>query len=426
MTNHCQRTSICLLRRLMRAGLSLAAAAFTLGAVGTVESAAANWPGFRGFSQCHTDDNQLPVHWDHETKSAWQVDLPGIGQSSPAVWGDHVFVTSVEGANKEILHLLCVELATGRELWQLSWKSSFPEKDSDYISKASPTPAADNERVYALFEGGDLIALTHDGKEAWRRRLTDDFGAFEGNHGQGSSPVLTEQGVVVLVDQKGPSFIASFDKSTGKTQWKTDRDTTTAWSTPLVIQRAGRAEIVVSASGTLAAYDPTDGAVLWSRDDFDGNNVPSPVFDGDTVLVACGKKGASRAMRIKNGQCGVAWIANEVSSAFGSPLIHRGRAYFVSDAGIAYCYGLASGDLLWDERIGGSTWASPLAAGDRIYFFGKNGRTTLVRASDHFEIEAECEIAVDAKDRIYGYAAAGGRLIFRLGSRLICFSGQPD
>ena len=391
---------------------------------GALATGATDWPGFRGFSQSHTGDTNLPLKWTEETKPAWRAALPGTGQSSPIIFGANVFVTSVEGTNKESLHLLCFDLATGTERWRKQWTSSAPEKDSDYISKAAPTPAADADRVYALFESGDFIALTHDGKELWRRELATDYGPFEGNHGQGSSPSLTGHGVVVLVDHKGQSFIASFDKATGVTQWNTDRETSSAWSTPLVVERGGREEIIASASGSLIAYAPANGERLWERDGFDGNNVPSPTTDGEHLLIGSRKKGANQAVRLDGRTVADGWLAAEATSAFGSPLIHRGRAYYVSDAGLVYCYRLADGEPLWDGRIGDSTWASPLAAGERIYFFGKNGRTTVIAPADELAVLAENALSVDPKDRVYGYAVADGRLVFRLGSELVCLAGK--
>jgi outer membrane protein assembly factor BamB len=404
-------------------GLVLAGACLLAGTGFPPDATAGNWPGFRGSAQAHTDAAaRLPVRWSADTAPAWETTLPGTGQSSPVIWDGRVLVTAIDGANKETLHLLCVELATGKELWRKTWESSFTEKDSEYVSKAAPTPAVDGERVYVLFESGDLIALTHGGEEIWRRELTKDFGKFEGNHGQGSSPVLTPRGVVVLVDHKGQSFIASFDQASGRTQWKTDRETTSAWSTPLVLERAGRTEVIASASGSVTAYHPDDGSVLWTHEGLEGNNVPSPATDGSIFLVGSRKKGANVALREAGGKTEVAWQANDATSAFGSPLVHDGRAYFASDAGVAYCYRLNTGELLWDARIADATWASPLAAGPRIYFFGKNGKTTIVKAADEFVVEAECEIPVDSKDRVYGYAVSEGRIVFRLGGKLVCLT----
>jgi len=317
--------------------------------------------------------------------------------------------------------VLAFDLDSGRELWQREWSSSFPEQDTDYVSKAAPTPAVDAERVYVLFESGDLFALSHVGKEIWHRAITRDFGPFEGNHGQGSSPLVAHNAVVVLVDHKGPSYIVAFDQADGTTRWRTDRSTSSAWSSPVLVERHGKGEVITRASGSVIAYDPTDGSVRWSHEGLDGNNVPSPTTDGSLVLVGTRKKGANLALRVAaDDTTAVAWTSPVATSAFGSPLLHQGRAYFVSDAGIAYCHRLDSGELLWDERIGDSTWAAPLAAGERVYLFSKNGQTTILRSADTFEVLARNTLEVDPKDRLYGYAVAKDRFVFRFGSRLLC------
>lgn len=238
------------------------------------------------------------------------------------IWGGRVFVTSVEGARKETLGLLAFDQHNGRELWQREWTSSFPEQDSDYISKAAPTPAVDDERVYVLFESGDLFALSHEGQEIWHRALTRDFGPFSGNHGQGSSPLLAQDTVVLLMDHQGPSFIAAFDRAAGTTRWKTDRSTTSAWSSPVLVDRHGRSEIVASASGSVIAYDPTDGSVRWSHEGLEANNVPSPSADGAIVLVGSRRKGANLALRVSaDDTTTVAWtsILETVFTAMRSP-----------------------------------------------------------------------------------------------------------
>lgn len=385
------------------------------------QAESAHWPGFRGFTQSHADDVSLPLKWSADTALAWEAELPGSGQSSPVIWEDQVFVTSIEGAKKETLNLLCFDLKTGKEIWRRQWASSFTETDSDYISKAAPTPAVDEKGLYVLFESGDLIGVAHDGKELWRRKLTEDYAVFEGNHGQASSQLLTADSVVVLMDHKGASFIAAFDKATGVAQWKKDRDTTSAWSSPILFKHKGREVIVTSASGIVVGYAPKDGAVIWSKDGLDGNNVPSPSAAGDFIVVGSRKKGANVVLRIDaDDQLSIAWTSPEATSAFGSPLIHEGRVYFVSDAGIVFCHRLESGEAIWDSRIGDSTWAAPLAAGDRVYFFGKGGKTTILRAGDALDVLAENTITVDPKDRVYGYAVAPGKFVFRLGARLVC------
>ena len=381
---------------------------------------AKHWPGFRGGGNSVSPVLTLPERWS-DGSVAWRAPLPGSGQSSPVIWGDRLFTTSAEGANKETLHILCHDWATGLELWRREFHNSVPEKVTPYISRSAPTPAVDENRVYALFESGDLVSLTHGGQTVWKRNLSRDYGPFEGNHGQGASPVLSSRGLVVVMDHKGDSFIASFTKGTGKTLWKTPRNTSSAWASPVIRRRAnGGEEIVCSASNTVAGYDPTQGTLLWNFDGIDGNNVPTATAFGKWLFIGSNNKNNSLLLRLENGQPEIAWKAAEASSSFGSPLIHNGRVYLVNKAGVLFCYALESGRPLFDRRLPASTWASPLGAGNRIWFFCKNGSTIVIESADTPKVLSEASLKIAGNDRVYGYAVASGKLVFRLGAELIC------
>lgn len=354
--------------------VSLFAAVFLLvGGVGSESISSKHWPGFRGDGNSVAAVQTLPESWD-DGSVAWRASLPGLGQSSPVIWGNRLFTTSTEGVNKETLYIFCHDMETGAELWRRELHNSVPEKVTGYISRSAPTPAVDAKRVYALFESGDLISLSHEGRMVWKRNLSGDYGPFEGNHGQGASPALSSRGLVVVMDHKGDSFIASFAKNTGKTLWKTPRDTSSAWASPVIRRRAdGGEEIVCSASKTVAGYDPERGTLLWNFNDIAGNNVPTATAFGGWIFVGSSSKNNALLLRLENGKPTVAWKAAEASSSFGSPLIHKGRVYLVNKAGVLFCYALESGQLLFDRRLPASTWASPLGAGNRIWFFCKNG-----------------------------------------------------
>ena len=158
------------------------------------------WPAFRGAGSSTSLAENLPLKWSERDGVAWTTKLPGAGQSSPVIWRDRVFVTTAVGGNKETSSVVCVVLSSGRVLWRKDFESSQPAKVNGYISQAAPTPAVDAQRIYAFFETGNLVALDHDGRVTWQRSLTDDYGKFLGNHGLGSSIVLTDDAVIVLVD----------------------------------------------------------------------------------------------------------------------------------------------------------------------------------------------------------------------------------
>ncbi|MEQ8784894.1 MAG: PQQ-binding-like beta-propeller repeat protein [Pirellulaceae bacterium] len=382
------------------------------------------WPAFRGQGDSHSAAESLPLTWSDTQGVAWTADLPGYGQSSPVVWRDRVFVTTMDGDNKETAIVLCFDLASGRKLWRKNFDASQQVKASNYVSRSAPTPVVDADRVYAFFESGDLIALTHDGEQVWKRSLTNEYGLFQGNHGVGSSPAITAETVIVLVSHDGPSYLLSVDKQTGENRWKVDREAAVSWSSPVVHGDENNHELFISSSGVVEAVDLRSGKIKWSIKGLEGNNVPSAAVGEELVIVGSSATGSNLAVR--RGGAGdvsdthVAWRLEEAASSFGSPLLYRGRAYFVNRSGVAMCVDAASGKTLWQRRLDGSCWASPIAAGERIYFFTKTGATTVAAAKDELEILAENTLT--AEDAVVGVAAVNGRFLIRTPRKLVCIA----
>ncbi len=387
----------------------------------SAEKSSPHWPGFRGHGDSHSVARKLPLSWSATQNIAWRADLPGYGQSSPVVWGDRVFLTATEGANKERLYVLCYSLKSGKQLWRKEFAATFTQKDDKIVSKAAPTPAVDQQRLYVFFESGDLFGFDHQGNVQWQRKLADEYGGYKTNHGLGSSLALTERGVVTLVAHSGPSYLLAVDKQFGKNLWKVERAAAGGWSTPLVIEREGKQQILLSIGGEVSAYDAIAGNQLWRVAGLKGNNIPSPSVSGDWLIAGSSDKAMSVAVKL-GGQGDVtnervAWRASEATANFASPLIHQGRVYFVSKVGVAYCLDLATGQELWRERIGGECWASPLAANGRVYFFTNEGYSLVTEAGATFKQLAKNELP--ELDRIYGVAALEGALLLRSGRRLI-------
>ena len=198
--------------------------AFISAVCGPVAVAGTRWTQFRGDGASSVGaDQRLPLEWSDDKNVAWSVATPGYGQSSPVVYEDKVFVTSVEGAHKETLMLAAFDLSDGKNLWTHRGRPGQPIEDSNMVSKAAPTPAVDADAIYAFFETGNLAAIDHIGKLKWERRLTEEFGEFGGRHGIGSSIRLCGSGLLVLVAHDGPSYLLCTDRGTGETVWKADR-----------------------------------------------------------------------------------------------------------------------------------------------------------------------------------------------------------
>lgn len=384
-----------------------------------------HWPGFRGDGTSITTARQLPLKWSDSEHVAWSAEIPGYGQSSPIVWRDRIFVTSTKGDEKETIVVSAFALDTGKLAWSREFPASQKVKVSDYVSRGAPTPVVDAERVYAFFESGDLLALTHAGEPVWQRSLVKEYGEFKGNHGVGTSLAATADSVIVLIDHAGPSYLLAADKTSGANRWKVDRESRTSWSTPAIRTAGGSTEIVISSNGTVEGYRAETGERDWWIDGVDGNTTSSPTCIGDLIFVGSSKPNQNLAV-LPSGRgdvsgTGIRWRAEEATSSFGSPLLAGNVAWFVNKAGVLYAVDPQSGKTLWNERLPDSCWASPLSVGDRVYFFTKGGQTVVYRASREKELLAESSLTVEG--RIYGIAAVNGAIIVRSGSKLWRLSG---
>lgn len=398
--------------------VSLTAALALAGGAPTADA----WPGFRGRGDAVSTATQLPVKWSPKENIAWKVVLPGYGQSSPVVWKDRVFVTAVSGDNREKGYVRALDAKTGKTLWTHEFAPTQKAKWSYTVSKAAPTPVVDADAVYTFFEGGDVLALSHAGKLLWSRSLVKDYGEFQGNHGLASSPTATEDALVLLVDHSGPSYLLALDKKTGKNRWKTERTSRGSWASPVVARRDGADEVVVSSNGSVASYDARTGKLLWEMDGLSGNTMPSASIAGDRILVGAGisRKGGDPAKAAKSNCClqlvqkdgkpgyELRWSAQKASASYATPLAHRGHAYFVNQSGVVFCIDLATGAEKYAERIDGPCWASPIGAGDHVYFFGKDGRTTVLKAGPTFEKVASNALWSDDAAPKAGTDPAGG------------------
>ncbi|MCI0357555.1 MAG: PQQ-binding-like beta-propeller repeat protein [Planctomycetaceae bacterium] len=379
------------------------------------------WPAFRGDGTSVSPTDNLPVQWaarGHKNV-AWIVRLAGYGQSCPVISNGAVFVTAVDGEHKEKLLVQCLDLHTGERRWMREFAATQKIRDGDTVSRGAPTPAVDDHALYAMFESGDLIALAHDGRELWRRSLVADYGEFTGPHGYASSLAQHADRLLVQVSHRGPSYLLALNKATGQNLWKTDLPAQTAWSSPLVADVDSGPLVLAGTGGSLHAFSLSDGAPRWQIGNLKGNTTPSPVCDGKFIVVASSEPGFTQALRLDASQMQPpqpAWLAAKTSCGYSSPLIYRGQVYIVGKTGIAACHDLESGELRWTERLPGPCWATPLAAGDRVYFVTKDSTTAVVQAGPKYQLLAENELSFT--DVVYGAAAVDGSLLLRSGRSL--------
>ncbi|QDV21662.1 outer membrane biogenesis protein BamB [Gimesia panareensis] len=429
----------------------------------TTLTAQDRWPGFLGAGASPIKADTIPTEWSPEKNVAWKAGIPGYGQSSPVIWGDQVYVTSVEGPNKEQLHVVCYSLKSGKQLWDHAQPSTNPEKNSVYISRAAPTPVLDENGVYAYFESGDIVALSHAGKLQWAASLAKRYGAPQNKFGLSASPVQWKDRVIVLIDDEGPSYITAVSKADGSELWKTDRKSRASWSSPMLVPVGDAQQVVCSSAGTIDGYDPQTGKQLWSYDQVGGNNKTSPIPTGNgefLIGASPGREGDNNELAKKsNGlfvvkqqdnawQPGFAWTNASPTPSWGTPIVYRGNAYWVNRVGVVYCLNAKNGESVFTSRIKESCWATPVGIGDRIYFFGKNGVTTVLKAGNEFEIVSENELwtedappvnnvptaeettaerrrasAMFSRPILYGAGIVNGYLVLRTGSQLYCL--QP-
>jgi outer membrane protein assembly factor BamB len=367
------------------------------------------------------------------------------------VWRDRVFVTAVSGEEKERLHVLAMSLADGSLLWQREFQGTQKVKDSDTVSRSAPTPALDAERVYAVFESGDVFTLSHAGELLWHRSFVNDFGEIKGPHGFASSPVLVNDLCVIQVAHSGPSYVLALDKATGSDRWRTEHPSQSGWSTPAILRRGNQAQVVISTSGSVRGLDAATGRESWMFSDVNGNSTASPTIAGDFLLVGAstepggggGKGGRGRssgaegasggppaapsgsiALTLSSGMTNPAsaWKSTKVSCGYASPVVLDGLAYFVNRVGVVQCVDMATGEMRWQHRLPGEVWASPVANNGHVTFFCKHGPVVTLKGGS--ELVEVAESQVSTTDVVYGVAAVDSAWIVRTGRGLVCIRNQ--
>jgi outer membrane protein assembly factor BamB len=422
-----------------------------------------SWPAFLGVGSKVTETQKLPLTWSPNENVRWKKSIPGHGQSSPVVWDNQVFVTTTEGPMKDTYLAIAFDADSGDELWRQSIVNSNPVENSVYVSRAAATPVVDSDRLITFFESGQLICFDHAGKQLWQRDLSVDYGKFRNKFGLSGSPTQDDSNVYILVDDEGPSYVTAIAKSTGSTVWKMDRSARKSWASPNIITIAGEPQLVISSSGTVDGYDCNTGRLLWSFDKVGGNSGTTPLSVGDGLFLVSGspgRDGENTEMAKKSNlmmqvsqvgsewEAKPLWISDEATPSWGSPIVNGDCAYWVNRSGVVYCIDSKTGELHYKQRTKESCWATPFPAGDRIYFFGKEGTTTVLAAGREFKVLAENvlwnpdDVVVDAKAATnesseerrrsaamfsgptqYGFAVSKNRFYIRTGDQLFCVGG---
>jgi outer membrane protein assembly factor BamB len=458
---------------------SLAAAATT---------ADQNWPEWRGpLRNGVAPSANPPVTWSETNNVKWKVKIPGGGSATPIIWDNLVFVQTAiptgkkvepaptgsqagdppaasagaptppphDGTNGSPSHppgggqgggrggfrfaqkptelyqfaVLCLDRKTGKILWQQVAREEVPHEGvmQNEGSYASPSGLTDGRRVFAYFGSRGLYCYDLAGNPQWNQDLGKMRIAM--SFGEGSSPTLYKDTLIINWDNEAGSFITALNKNTGKTLWKESRNEHTSWSTPIVVEYDDKPQVITTATGKIRSYDLSTGKMIWECGGLTRNVIPSPVADATTVYCMSGFMGNS-LLAIRLGHTGdltdtdaVAWTHKKSTPYVPSPLLYGDKLYFyANNNAVLSCLNTKSGEPLFDaERVEGlaNVYASPVGASGRIYLAGRNGTTVILKESEKYEVLATNQLdeKFDASP-----AAVGKELFLRGRESLYCIA----
>lgn len=390
--------------------LSWIVAAATVLGVGLINSftPAADWAQFRGPQGTSAAANaSLPTTWGEKENVAWKVPVPGRGPSSPIVVGDRVIVTASDGVIQERMHVAAYDVKTGKQAWHRQFWATGRTYSHPDSANAAPTPASDGKRIYAFYSSNDLVCLDLDGNLLWFRGLAHDYPKAGNDVGMSSSPVVIGETVVVQVENFGDSFAAGLDASTGETRWRHPRKQVSNWCSPTAFKQADGKELVLLQSpGLLTAHDPMSGQQVWQ---FEAacKTIPSTVAVGGRVYVPAN---GMVALDLTEGTAPkVAWESPQLNPGSASPILVGDRIYTMNGGGVLTCGDVASGKNLWQLRVGGTYWATPVVAGNLMYCINQDGKTKIVKLDDK---KGEIVGEADFGEKIQGSPAIAGNALF--------------
>ena len=366
-----------------------------------------------------------PTEWNENKNIRWKTEIPGQGHATPIVWDDTVFVTSAIKTDKQVeqesaeapqrrrgrrgrsaapssIHqfvIFAINRSDGSIRWKQIAREEAPHEGTHQTgSWAANSPVTDGEHVYAYFGSRGLYCYDMQGNLQWEKDLGDM--ATKMSFGEGSSPVLYGDAIILNWDHEGNSFITVLDKRTGEVVWKKDRDEGTSWATPIVVEHNGNPQIIINATHRTRSYDLATGETLWECGGMTANTIPSPVTADGIVYVTSGFRGnALQAIRLADaegditGAAAVLWEYDRDTPYVPSPLLYGDTLYFLKhNKGILSSFNVNTGEAHYGpERLEGiaEVYASPVGASDRIYIASRDGVTLVIKHGSTFEVLAE-------------------------------------
>src|ERR1039457_211341 len=386
------------------------------------------WPRWRGPEFNGVARGDAPLTWSDKEHIAWKVSVPGKGHSSPVIWGDRLFLTTaVPTGNappadpapaagrrggfgggggpqaEQKLMVLAFDRNTGKQRWEKTALVTTPHEGfhPQYGSFASPSVLVDARHVIAYFGSRGVYCYTHDGQPVWQK----DFGiklrmlmAF----GEGSSPALDGDKLVILFDHEGDSFLVALDTNTGRELWRTPRPPGSTWSSPLVVTVAGKKQVLVAATKFVAGYDLETGKLIWQTTGLGRNAIPMPVVADGVAFVMSGYQ-APNLLAIRLGREGdltgtdaILWQNQRGNSYTPSPVLHEGKLYVLTDSGTISCFDARTGKPFYAQQRLPKSYSfksSPVAANGKLYLSTEDGDVVVLRMGEKFDVLATNTLA---------------------------------
>ena len=379
------------------------------------------WPQWRGpLMTGEAPHGDPPVRWDEKTNIRWKTPLPGLGHATPVVWGDRIFILTAvpadgtESNRKDLIgrikgafntrnmfryEVLAIDRSDGSLVWRRTARVEAPHDVShDDSSWASPSPVTDGEHIIASFGSRGFYCYDMEGNLQWEK----DFGDLRIRYswGEGSSPALSGDKLIISWDHVGNSFVAALNKRTGKEIWRANRNDGTSWTTPVVVEHNGKKQVIAPSISRSCSYDLESGTLLWETRGMTANPIPCPVYaDGIVYLMGGYSESILQAISLAkargkvNRTKAVLWELHRDTPYVPSPLLYDGHLYFLkSNRGMLSCFDARTGKPHYSrERLDGisGVYASPVAANGRVYLAGRNGTCNIIRHGQQFEVLAK-------------------------------------
>jgi len=405
-----------------------------------VSASATNWPNWRGPSGTGVClETDLPLHWSTNENVRWRVPLPERGNSTPVIWGDRVFVTqAIEKEGRRTL--ICFDKKTGKRLWKAD--VTYNEKEPTHSTNpyCSASPVTDGERVIASFGSAGLYAYDLAGKELWHR----DLGKQHHIWGNAASPVIFRDLCILNVGPGERTFLVALDKKTGEEKWRVNEPGGDygeakpgekavwigSWTTPILIEESGQPRLIMSFPKRVAALEPASGREVWTCGGLNPLVYTSPLYSQEIIVSMGGFNGM--AMAVQTGGMGDVtdtrrlWHHPKTKQRIGSGVIAGDHIYILNDPGVAECFELRTGKLVWEERLKGpgptsTCWSSMVASGDRLYVSNQGGDTFVLEASPTFKTVATNSLYEPIFSSV---AVSDGNILLRTHKALWCIASS--